>query len=327
MLLLSTFLASLYIEFASAQVISTTGRCGAAYGFTCTGSALGQCCSAAGWCGASSEYCGANCQPKFGTCGVASSSSAAPIPSIKAVSTDSRCGSKYNYQLCTGSPWGDCCSVFGYCGSTSDFCSFSRCQKDYGICTDSPTTLSSVTIGGGGSCASSSLTCPAVESILSTTTRTITSIASAPPPVTQTLSLTKIISRTETETLTEMVTPILDLGQPTGQLKLVAVTSLERVTILETSTLTKQAQTVTEATTVEVLSVNSVTVTSVSISISTTTSIKPAQTITTTATPLLDLGLAASLGVGLPPATTVTIISTATGAVLCPSGNPVANGG
>jgi len=58
-------------------VITTDGHCGD--GFTCVGSAFGQCCSEHGWCGDSEEHCGPKCQQPFGKCaGSGSSSSTAP---------------------------------------------------------------------------------------------------------------------------------------------------------------------------------------------------------------------------------------------------------
>ncbi|KAK0611794.1 hypothetical protein B0T14DRAFT_335580 [Immersiella caudata] len=57
--------------------ITTDGHCGD--GWTCVGSAFGQCCSEHGWCGDSEEHCGPKCQRPFGNCaGSGSSSSVAP---------------------------------------------------------------------------------------------------------------------------------------------------------------------------------------------------------------------------------------------------------
>ncbi|KAF2824019.1 hypothetical protein CC86DRAFT_252146, partial [Ophiobolus disseminans] len=52
--------------------VSKNARCGysngAEGGFTCRGSAFGDCCSQYSYCGSSSSYCGTGCQSKFGTC-------------------------------------------------------------------------------------------------------------------------------------------------------------------------------------------------------------------------------------------------------------------
>ncbi|KAH9203658.1 hypothetical protein DL95DRAFT_321005, partial [Leptodontidium sp. 2 PMI_412] len=35
-------------------------------------------------------------------------------------------------------PTGGCCSKYGYCGTTSDYCSSGNCQPAYGTCTAPP---------------------------------------------------------------------------------------------------------------------------------------------------------------------------------------------
>ncbi|OUM57967.1 carbohydrate-binding module family 18 protein [Piromyces sp. E2] len=49
--------------------------------------------------------------------------------SIMKVSTDGRCGSKYN----TKCPTGQCCSKYGYCGKADDYCG-KNCQPEFGEC-------------------------------------------------------------------------------------------------------------------------------------------------------------------------------------------------
>ncbi|KAM7189826.1 hypothetical protein V8F33_009852, partial [Rhypophila sp. PSN 637] len=46
--------------------VSKDGACG--NGFTCQGSAFGDCCSEHGWCGRTADHCGATCQAQFGLC-------------------------------------------------------------------------------------------------------------------------------------------------------------------------------------------------------------------------------------------------------------------
>ncbi|KAK1758885.1 hypothetical protein QBC47DRAFT_457273 [Echria macrotheca] len=46
--------------------VTTDGQCG--NGYTCLGSAFGDCCSAHGWCGSTTDHCGATCQSSFGKC-------------------------------------------------------------------------------------------------------------------------------------------------------------------------------------------------------------------------------------------------------------------
>ena len=52
---------------------STDGSCG--NGFTCSGLALGNCCSQYGWCGNSDLHCGSGCQAAYGDCDSAGGSS------------------------------------------------------------------------------------------------------------------------------------------------------------------------------------------------------------------------------------------------------------
>jgi len=50
------------------KTVSTDATCGGTNGFTCQGSAFGNCCSGSGWCGSDTAYCGPGCQKGFGTC-------------------------------------------------------------------------------------------------------------------------------------------------------------------------------------------------------------------------------------------------------------------
>jgi len=115
--------------------ISTNGRCGEKYG-VCPG---GECCSKYGWCGSTDNYCGSGCQSGFGDCDVVTTkktvkkttTTATPTTTIKpiyTISTDGRCGEKDG--VC---PNGTCCSKYGWCGSTSDYCG-SGCQNKFGKC-------------------------------------------------------------------------------------------------------------------------------------------------------------------------------------------------
>ena len=42
-----------------------------------------------------------------------------------------RCGADFGDMLC---PDNKCCSQFGYCGSSSDYCAPTSCQSGYGSC-------------------------------------------------------------------------------------------------------------------------------------------------------------------------------------------------
>ncbi|KAF2743414.1 carbohydrate-binding module family 18 protein, partial [Sporormia fimetaria CBS 119925] len=130
--------------------VSTDGTCGGTQGYTCLGSAFGNCCSQWGWCGSSTGHCGTGCNPAFGSCDNGpppstlqtsttvrpsstrtSSSTPPPTPTTK-VTTDGSCGAA-NGSTCSGSAFGRCCSQHGWCGDTSVYCS-TGCQSGFGNC-------------------------------------------------------------------------------------------------------------------------------------------------------------------------------------------------
>jgi hypothetical protein len=62
-------------------------------------------------------------------------------PTGGSVSTDGTCGGTKGFK-CTGSSFGNCCSQYGWCGSTADHCS-TGCNSVFGTCgssTPKPTT-------------------------------------------------------------------------------------------------------------------------------------------------------------------------------------------
>ncbi|KAL2915253.1 hypothetical protein HK105_205118 [Polyrhizophydium stewartii] len=138
--------------------LSPDGTCGnnngKNTGFRCD---VGQCCSQYGYCGTTSEYCAIpGCQAGFGLCGVLPTSSssvritttsaskttsAAPSPtSTVTISPDGTCGitdvGKNTGYTC---PSGQCCSQYGYCGTTSDYCN-AKSQCAFGVCSGTSTT-------------------------------------------------------------------------------------------------------------------------------------------------------------------------------------------
>ncbi|TKW50087.1 Chitin deacetylase [Colletotrichum tanaceti] len=146
---------------STALAVSRDGSCGATGAKTCQGSVFGNCCSKNGWCGSTAAYCGTGCQSKYGTCGSQSSSSsvgsgtasntrssapssgtgtrsatgsssAPSSTSTRPVSTDGQCGVGKGRQ-CTGSAFGNCCSQYNFCGSTSGHCG-TGCQSAFGTC-------------------------------------------------------------------------------------------------------------------------------------------------------------------------------------------------
>ncbi|KAL6915996.1 hypothetical protein ACHAP8_006411 [Fusarium lateritium] len=55
-----------------------------------------------------------------------------PPPNSPSTTKDGTCGTK-NGLKCTGSKWGNCCSYYNFCGSTSGYCD-GGCQSKYGEC-------------------------------------------------------------------------------------------------------------------------------------------------------------------------------------------------
>ncbi|KAI4671111.1 uncharacterized protein J4E88_009509 [Alternaria novae-zelandiae] len=71
----------------------------------------------------------------------------APSNPSKKVSTDGTCGSQGG-ATCAGSPFGNCCSQYGWCGNTAGHCG-TGCQSGSGTCTKSSAPLSASSTGIG----------------------------------------------------------------------------------------------------------------------------------------------------------------------------------
>ncbi|KAL4902739.1 hypothetical protein BDW74DRAFT_169329 [Aspergillus multicolor] len=103
---------------------TTDGTCGPDASYkTCSNPNFGSCCSIYGYCGDGVEFCGpglcysGDCDPDIGG------------PSI-----NSECGPSFaGNKTCTGTQFGDCCSVNGYCGSSDAYCAGGNCYS--GACT------------------------------------------------------------------------------------------------------------------------------------------------------------------------------------------------
>ncbi|KAH6566583.1 hypothetical protein BASA50_004901 [Batrachochytrium salamandrivorans] len=94
--------------------------CGRKYGYKCD---PGFCCSQYGFCGKKTDSCGIDCQEAFGNC-----DSRLHVEPPK-VSKDGKCGKGTEF-VCDS---GNCCSEYGTCGATSDYCGFT-CQWGFGLC-------------------------------------------------------------------------------------------------------------------------------------------------------------------------------------------------
>ncbi|TLS21348.1 uncharacterized protein PpBr36_10129 [Pyricularia pennisetigena] len=122
--------------------VSTDATCGGNTDKTCLGSVFGNCCSQYGYCGSTTDHCSGGCQAGFGSCSSSGGGGQPqPTPVLKA-SSDGTCGGSTG-STCAGSTFGNCCSQYGYCGSTDAHCS-GGCQAGFGSC-------SSGGGGGGGS--------------------------------------------------------------------------------------------------------------------------------------------------------------------------------
>ncbi|KAH7070252.1 carbohydrate-binding module family 18 protein [Paraphoma chrysanthemicola] len=97
--------------------VTTDGTCSPT--ISCNNPSFGPCCSTSGYCGSTKDYCGP------GNC-----SSGACDANEGGLSTDGSCGPNFaGNKICTGTQFGSCCSNYGYCGSTDDYCSASNCHS------------------------------------------------------------------------------------------------------------------------------------------------------------------------------------------------------
>lgn len=88
------------------------------------GCASGLCCSQYGYCGTGSAYCGTGCKsgPCTGTTPPPTTTPPPPPPPPPPPSTGKTCSSSCVGPGCACADSTNCCSQWGYCGTTSDFC-------------------------------------------------------------------------------------------------------------------------------------------------------------------------------------------------------------
>jgi hypothetical protein len=147
-------------------------RCGEAYGIC----ANNGCCSKFGYCGTTDEHCNIEnkCQKSYGICydkdkdgkkitvGVVKETKTATTTSTtektksnKTTSTKTKNNSSptsENYKCGKGYGHcgrGYCCSKYGWCGLTEDFCEPNSCQPDYGVCWYKQRSKTSITSVSG----------------------------------------------------------------------------------------------------------------------------------------------------------------------------------
>ncbi|KAK4224634.1 hypothetical protein QBC38DRAFT_511620 [Podospora fimiseda] len=206
------------------------------------------------------------------------STSAAPTQPTSGlkVSTDGNCGSGVT---CQGSAFGNCCSAYGFCGSTSDHC-LGNCQAAFGSCgqgaissvTQSPpittpppagsvTVTVTSTVGVTRTALiTSTVTTTTASTVLTTSTVRVTATATATATATSTATVTNTILTTAvvTNTIPVTVTNTVPVTSTTVQTIRTIVTLTN--TIIETSQATVTA-TSTVRTTQTVLSTSVVQVT------------------------------------------------------------------
>ncbi|ORX83427.1 glycoside hydrolase/deacetylase [Anaeromyces robustus] len=107
---------------------SVNAKCGPGFG-SCE---KGRCCSKFGYCGSTDEYCGIGCQADYGHCNLTTEKNNIESnrcgPGYGTFSPNGLCGE--NNGIC---PNHQCCSKYGYCGSTDDYCG-NGCQSEFGRC-------------------------------------------------------------------------------------------------------------------------------------------------------------------------------------------------
>jgi len=129
------------INGSSSLPTSTDGRCGTNFGTVCPN---GKCCSKYGYCGTSSDHCNSGCQSGFGTCSSSSVTVATSTTTKKTTTTTISTSSNTSLPTSTSGLCGkfdgvcpnhQCCSRYGYCGSTDEYCTAAMgCQSEFGRC-------------------------------------------------------------------------------------------------------------------------------------------------------------------------------------------------
>jgi len=130
----------------SSATATVKGRCGKKYGNSkCP---AGECCSKHGWCGKTEDHClpSKGCQSEFGECSKEKTSTTTTTTKTTTTATTKttttttktsatatvkgRCGKNYGNSKCLA---GECCSKYGWCGKTEDYCLPTKgCQSEFG---------------------------------------------------------------------------------------------------------------------------------------------------------------------------------------------------
>ncbi|ORX98799.1 glycoside hydrolase/deacetylase [Basidiobolus meristosporus CBS 931.73] len=141
---------AVFLQLTATQArVSKDDRCGVINGekVTCPS---GECCSSYGWCGTSTDHCVTNClfqckkskptttvKPTSTPKPTITTTTTAPAATQTVTSIDGTCGLKNNI-LVQCEP-GNCCSQYGYCGSTEEYCKGTTPQPQPSVTPGKPT--------------------------------------------------------------------------------------------------------------------------------------------------------------------------------------------
>ncbi|KAH8194847.1 hypothetical protein TruAng_010980 [Truncatella angustata] len=182
--------------------------------------------------------CGEAAMAKRTTVGQAADSStgASPTPTGGAVvSEDGDCG---NGITCVGSEFGNCCSQYGYCGNTTDYCD-QGCQPAWG----------SGCLSSSSSAPSTSAPTSTSKSTSVTTTSPSTTSTTTKSPSTTSTTTTKTTSATSSSTTVTVPSTTSTRTTSTTKTSTSSSTSTSRSTSRSTSTSTSRSTTRTSTTT------------------------------------------------------------------------------
>jgi len=111
------------VQVVNGPLAAPGGSCGpGSGGYVCPND---ECCSQWGYCGFGNLYCGSGCQNGYGT----GSCSNPVVGNLPVTQLGGSCGEAAGYRC----PSPECCSQWGYCGTTSLHCG-AGCEGSYGEC-------------------------------------------------------------------------------------------------------------------------------------------------------------------------------------------------
>jgi len=127
----------LFFLIFTITTVYSSGNCGKGIG-SCK---KGECCSKYGWCGKTDDYCGKGCQSEFGKCKstVTTTTTKTKTPTPTPTPSNNKCGKGIG-----SCKKGECCSKYGWCGKTDDYCG-KGCQSEFGKCKSTVTTVTTTT--------------------------------------------------------------------------------------------------------------------------------------------------------------------------------------